>query len=104
MPRISSPERFEEVLRVLKDRYDGADIIFGGFGESSRPIADAVSYENDVIVFVGPEGGLGEGEENLLRESGGVEVCLGDTVLRSETAAISFAAILCSGRYAKEKV
>lgn len=42
---------------------------------------------SSVLVVVGPEGGLEAGEVAALRDAGAVAVSLGDTVLRTETAA-----------------
>jgi len=44
--------------------------------------------DTTVIVVIGPEGGLEEAEVALLEAAGGIVVTLGDTILRTETAAI----------------
>jgi 16S rRNA (uracil1498-N3)-methyltransferase len=61
-----------------------------------KPLIPAT--DTDVIAWVGPEGGLTEKEQNLLLEQGAQEVRLTDTILRIETAAIAFAAILATQR------
>jgi 16S rRNA (uracil1498-N3)-methyltransferase len=63
-----------------------------------KPLIPAT--DTDVIAWVGPEGGLTEKEQNLLLEQGAQEVRLTDTILRIETAAIAFAAILATQREA----
>ena len=59
--------------------------------------------ERDVVMFVGPEGGLSETETSLLGEHGAEAIRLTDTILRVETAAVAAAAILCSQRAALRK-
>jgi 16S rRNA (uracil1498-N3)-methyltransferase len=50
----------------------------------------------DVLVVVGPEGGLADDERAALRAVGGVEVRLGPTVLRASTAGVVAVAALLS--------
>jgi 16S rRNA (uracil1498-N3)-methyltransferase len=52
----------------------------------------------DVAAFTGPEGGLTDDEIRLLNDDGAQPVRLTDTILRVETAALAFAAILTSKR------
>ncbi len=48
----------------------------------------------DVLVVVGPEGGIGSGELERLTGAGAVAVRLGSTVLRSSTAGPAALAVL----------
>jgi 16S rRNA (uracil1498-N3)-methyltransferase len=45
-------------------------------------------------VFIGPEGGLTEPEIQLLEHYGAAPIRIGNHILRTETAATAFAAIL----------
>jgi 16S rRNA (uracil1498-N3)-methyltransferase len=50
----------------------------------------------DVVLLVGPEGGLSETEVNFTKQNDFIAVCLGPRVLRTETAGIAaIAAIQC---------
>jgi len=98
LPEITGPDSLEATIPLLKDRYPDAEIIFGGFSAGAMPPAVAGRQGADIIAFVGPEGGMTEREEQLLIDNGAVAVKLTDTVLRIETAAAAFAAILCAGR------
>ena len=49
-------------------------------------------------MIIGPEGGLADDEITTIEESGAIQVRLNDNVLRVETAAVAFAAILCALR------
>ena len=50
----------------------------------------------EVLLIVGPEGGISPGERATLREAGAIEARLGHTVLRTSTAGAAAAAILLS--------
>ena len=98
LPKIGAAKDLEAAVSELKRQYPQAKMVFGGFGESAVSIGQAVMAGEDVIAFVGPEGGLTETEMVFLKESGCIEVSLTSTILRIETAAVAFAAVLCTGR------
>ena len=50
----------------------------------------------EILLLVGPEGGISPAERDSLREAGAVEARLGPTVLRTSTAGAAAAAILLS--------
>ncbi|GAA3615624.1 16S rRNA (uracil(1498)-N(3))-methyltransferase [Microlunatus ginsengisoli] len=57
--------------------------------EAGEPIgAVSVPDEGEVLVIIGPEGGIAPGELELLTGAGGRAVSLGDTVLRTSTAGV----------------
>ena len=62
--------------------------IFGDIGAKSTILdQDFEKLANsNVVVFVGPEGGFSEGEEQLLAKSGAIGVSLGQNILRADTA------------------
>ncbi|OQA01713.1 MAG: Ribosomal RNA small subunit methyltransferase E [Planctomycetes bacterium ADurb.Bin412] len=102
LPQIDEPLGLPQSLAKLKEEYPGTEIFFGGLSEKSKPILEEkIDGQKDFIAFIGPEGGLTAEEEALLRQTGGREVRLSDTILRIETAAVSFAAILAAGRLTK---
>jgi 16S rRNA (uracil1498-N3)-methyltransferase len=51
---------------------------------------------DDILLFVGPEGGISPAERSTLRDAGAVEARLGPTVLRTSTAGAIGAATLLS--------
>jgi 16S rRNA (uracil1498-N3)-methyltransferase len=55
---------------------------------------DAMSDERDIVLVVGPEGGISPAEREALRGAGATEVRLGDEVLRTSTAGAAALAIL----------
>ena len=50
----------------------------------------------EILLLVGPEGGISPAERDSLREAGAIEARLGPTVLRTSTAGVAAAAILLS--------
>jgi 16S rRNA (uracil1498-N3)-methyltransferase len=50
----------------------------------------------DILLLVGPEGGISPGERATLRDAGAIEARLGPTVLRTSTAGAAATAILLS--------
>jgi len=61
---------------------------------SLAPLLDGLPPPRDVVILVGPEGGLEAEEVALLTGRGFVPVSLGPRVLRAETAALAALAIL----------
>jgi 16S rRNA (uracil1498-N3)-methyltransferase len=98
LPVIDKPADFKNVIEKLKIDYPDAKIIFGSLTSDTKSITIFSPAENDVIAFVGPEGGLTEAEENMLKKINAQSVRLTDTILRVETAAIAFAAVLTAKR------
>jgi 16S rRNA (uracil1498-N3)-methyltransferase len=65
--------------------------------DAARPLAAlGVPADGDVVVVVGPEGGLSDAEVDALTGAGGVAAHLGPTVLRTSTAGAAAAAALLS--------
>ena len=62
---------------------------------------DAASLQlpanGDIVVVVGPEGGITPAEDEAMRASGAVAAALGPTVLRASTAGVVAASVLLSG-------
>lgn len=63
--------------------------------DARLPLADApLPTSGDILLVVGPEGGLTEGEATAFRASGARPVRLGSTVLRTSTAGAAALAVL----------
>lgn len=106
VPEIVQPITFKESLE-LADKFD--EVFFFTFPkdniEESKDTVDLKDYitkvqadggENPtrIAFYVGPEGGFSPAEHKLAKEAGFKFVKFGNTILRSETAAISLLSIL----------
>jgi len=103
LPQINQPLLLPRVLEVLASDFPDAAILFGSLSQRARPILEEPFTENGVIALVGPEGGLTDDELDLLREHDARAVRITDTILRIETAAVAFAAVLCAKREAQRE-
>lgn len=98
LPQITAPESLPCAVDWLKEEYPSAILLYGSLDKTAQPLID-MKIDSDVIAaFIGPEGGLTKQEEELLKNSDAKAVRLTDTVLRTETAAVSFASILSAKR------
>lgn len=94
--RVRRPELGSPVTtRQLVDLVAGAAAAFVLHEEATAPLAGAILPDNgDVLVIVGPEGGIAPDELAALTAAGGVAVRLGETVLRSSSAGPAALAVL----------
>lgn len=89
-------------LRELVDAAGSEDVVLVPWEEAaaSAPGIGAALDEagakmgDGIVVVIGPEGGLEPAEVDALKAAGAHAVSLGDTVLRTETAAIAAVAIV----------
>lgn len=98
LPMIDEPAGLGDCVGALEQRYPGALWLLGQARGGAPKLAKVDVGDRDVVAWVGPEGGLAEAEEQLLGKRGAQPVRLTETVLRIETAAMAFAAILCARR------
>jgi len=101
LPQIDSPSPLPKAVELLKKDFPKGRFLVGSLSPDCPSLMALDTASDDIIAFVGPEGGLTEQEQALLRKAASQEVRLTDTVLRIETAALAFAAILASLRCAK---
>ena len=94
LPRIDEVCSLSECIEKLKEEYPQIQLLFGSLNTSAKSIMEIDTVGTDIMAFVGPEGGFTEKEESILQDNGAVGVHLAETILRIETAAIAFAAIL----------
>ena len=89
LPKINFLKSFQEVLNVKGEKIflskDG-DFLIKSFMKKELP--------SHINVLIGPEGGFSEEEIKAIKENGFKEMKISENTLRTETAAISSAAIL----------
>ena len=98
LPQIDAPLPLPQVIKTLKKDHSDSRFLFGSLADNAPSLINQPFGRKDVVVFVGPEGGLTQQEENFLNSENTLPVRLTDTVLRIETAALAFAAILSAQR------
>lgn len=85
VPRVSPPLTTAELaLRIAEPSLT----LVLHEGASDRISADALPAEGEVMVIVGPEGGLTEDELATFAEAGGRPTLIADAVLRTSTAGV----------------
>jgi 16S rRNA (uracil1498-N3)-methyltransferase len=88
------------VITGLADTTDVCELLAGRLGlvlheAASEPLASCpLPDADDVLVIVGPEGGIAEDELAAFQAAGAVPVRLGDPVLRTSTAGAAALAVL----------
>lgn len=102
-PVIKPPSELSQLVNYLKQTYPFAQWLVGDRNEQAEPLVNHPWSGQDVIAFIGPEGGLTDGEKALLDSFQAGTTCLASTILRIETAAIAFASILSAQRFSAEK-
>lgn len=92
-PTVTGPATSADVARRLA----AADLGLVLSESSTQPIsAVTVPADGEVVIVVGPEGGISPAEEADFAAAGAAIVRLGDTVLRSSTAGVVATSILCA--------
>lgn len=94
LPDISGPLPLAQALADLNNHYPQSATLFGDPSADSIIEISDLKTQHDIIVVIGPEGGMTETETKLLQSHGGRGVSVNKNVLRIETAATAFCAIL----------
>ena len=97
VPEVTEPMSTREVCGLLAD----ADLALVLHEQARRPLTElTIPQSGTVVVVVGPEGGLTDGEVVAFRAAGASAVRLGPEVLRTSTAgAAAFAALATRTRW-----
>ena len=94
LPEVTAPMTTREVCALIAD----ADLAVVLHEQARRPLAELdVPTTGTVVVVVGPEGGLTDGEVVAFRAAGAHAVRLGPEVLRTSTAGAAALAALSAG-------
>jgi 16S rRNA (uracil1498-N3)-methyltransferase len=104
LPQIDRPANLQDCLESIKKDTPNCRIIAGTVSGDCPSLVGLPFDNTDVAALIGPEGGLTDTEESFLKNNGVQFVRLSDTILRTETAALSFAAILSAQRNAQNKL
>jgi 16S rRNA (uracil1498-N3)-methyltransferase len=91
IPRLHSELSLEQALLFAKENVDASIYVATLGGE---PFTSTMKPTKDFALFIGPEGGWSDPEENLFTTASLIRISLGKTTLRAETAAISAISLL----------
>jgi 16S rRNA (uracil1498-N3)-methyltransferase len=92
-PAVSGPVTTAEVATIC----GRADLAVVLHENAAKPLSGlAFPGAGEIVVVVGPEGGIDEAELASLSTAGAHVVRLGDTVLRSSTAGVAALAVICA--------
>lgn len=97
LPTLSGPMPLDKTILDLKSRYPDALWLYGGFGPQATFFDQFLTSgvkNRDIICMVGPEGGFTEEETEMLKTEECREININPHILRTETAAVAFAALL----------
>ena len=93
LPEIEAPIKFGE----LSPKKEQACFIASLRSRSGKSLPTLESPTSEFLLFIGPEGGWTEREEEIASDKGAVPFSLGPNVLRSETAALCALAVARAG-------
>lgn len=92
LPQVTDPVTTKQLtLRAAGSRML---VLEPGAPEPLTGIRFEAADDRDLVLVVGPEGGVSPGESALLREAGATSVRLGDSVLRTSSAGPAAIAVL----------
>lgn len=94
IPQVENPMTFKEAINTLPD--NGLKILPYEKEKSQgiKSVLKKKSYNKDIFIFIGPEGGFSDKEIELAFKSGLNIISLGPRILRTETAGIVVLSIL----------
>ncbi|SEC80832.1 16S rRNA (uracil1498-N3)-methyltransferase [Streptomyces misionensis] len=93
-PEVADAATTKQVAALLADA-DFAGVLHSDFEHVSEPLATAeLPARGEIVLVVGPEGGVSRDELALFEEAGAKAYVLGPSVLRTSTAGTAAAALL----------
>lgn len=99
LPELKAPSAFTDCVLVAQEANGLNLLAWEAADPATQPMPQALkSYSGGAIgLFVGPEGGFSTAEVDLARSNGCQVVSLGSRILRMETAALVFPALVLYG-------
>jgi 16S rRNA (uracil1498-N3)-methyltransferase len=93
-PEVAAPAELTDVTRAA----NGIQIVLAESERETflRDVIDCATSRNETTFAIGPEGGWTGDELQRFQQAGWIPASLGNTILRSETAAIAATAIVTS--------
>lgn len=85
LPQLDEMIHFK---KFVEQRFDGQKFIAHCFPEDKRELKEVYQKGENVMILIGPEGDFSEKEVGLALKNGFIPVSLGESRLRTETAAL----------------
>lgn len=86
---IPEVEEIRELSAAVRE-FSQADKVIVFYEGGGKPLREILTPEDrKIAIFIGPEGGLAEGEVALMQENGAKTATLGKRILRAETAPLA---------------
>jgi len=100
LPIIDTPCTLPAAIAVVKETYPNAKMQIGSLQPECEALATLSWQNRPVAAFIGPEGGMTDEEDALLKTNQATPLRVTDHILRIEAAAQAFSAILAAQRHA----
>lgn len=94
LPQITGPEKLEPTLDSLNQLYPDSVLVFGDPNGKRFRETFLKADQRNRIVAIGPEAGFSEREIEHFKKLSGSGILINKNILRIETAALAFCAIL----------
>jgi len=94
LPELSGPVRLRETVEELRRRYPDAFFCCGLPDGDPPAVFIAKAEDRDIVVLIGPEGGFSPEELDWISAEKIEPVSIGPNILRVETAAAAFCAVI----------
>jgi len=87
--RLPDLQTMTDFKKFIRQDFNGQKFIAHCYPVEKIPLAQAYGRNGNALILIGPEGDFSEEEVELAKESGFVPVSLGESRLRTETAALA---------------
>ncbi len=94
LPRLTGPAKLQETADLLTADYPDSTLLYGDPNGELLPVTSQSENSKDIVVFIGPEGGFTQPELDFLTSIDARSAKINPNVLRVETAAVAFCALL----------
>jgi len=85
LPKLNDPISFKDFMKI---KNDGLNLIAHCEETEKRPLKDVLKPKENITMLIGPEGDFSDKEIKMALENNYIPVSLGNTRLRTETAAV----------------
>jgi 16S rRNA (uracil1498-N3)-methyltransferase len=93
LPQLHQPTKFNA---FMNEDFDGLKLIAHCVDEEKRSLNEIISQHKNKLILIGPEGDFSNTEIEAALQKNFIPVTLGITRLRTETAGVVAAALLCN--------